>query len=469
MGGPSCGGLMEAAMDAFDCDLFVVGAGSGGVRASRMAAARGARVIVAEGGPLGGTCVNLGCIPKKLYSHAAHYHEQFAEAAGFGWELGDIRFDWARLRSRRAAEITRLNGVYAKLLEGAGVQLLRGWARLADPHTVVVKASDGTETRVTARHILLATGGRPQRPSGPGAEHAITSDELFDIDPFPRRLLVVGGGYIACEFASIFQGLGSEVTLVHRGPRLLRAFDEEIAAFADAEMRKKGLTVRLNATVAAVERRGDALAVRLSDDTTVEADAVLQATGRLPFTEGLGLEALGITLHAEGTVPVDERFATCVPSVFAIGDLVGHKALTPVALAEAMVLVDQLFGDAARSPLDYENIATAVFTHPNIATVGMSEERARRLHGEVRVFRSEFKALKHTLSDSVERTLMKVVVDAATDRVLGMHMVGADAGEVIQGFAVAVQAGLTKAQVDRTIGIHPTAAEEVVTMRDPVR
>jgi glutathione reductase (NADPH) len=256
---------------------------------------------------------------------------------------------------------------------------------------------------------------------------------------------------------------------VHRGPRILRGFDEEIAGFADLEMRKKGLTVRLNATVAEVQRRGDVQVVRLSDGHTVEVDAVLQATGRLPLTEGLGLEALGITLNAEGTVPVDARFQTAIPSVLAIGDLVGHKALTPVALAEAMVLVDHLFGDGQRPPIDYEAIATAVFTHPNIATVGMSEERARRLHGEVRVFRSEFKALKHTLSDSTERTLMKIVVDAATDRVLGMHMVGADAGEVIQGFAVAVQAGLTKAQIDRTIGIHPTGAEEFVTMREPVR
>lgn len=466
---PPCGGLTEGAMDSFDCDLFVVGAGSGGVRASRMAAARGARVIVAEGGALGGTCVNLGCIPKKLYSHAAHCHEQFEEAAGFGWQVGEVRFDWHRLRARRAAEIARLNGVYDKLLSGAGVRLVHGWARLIDPHTVVVKGGDGVEQRFTARHILLATGGRPQRPSGPGAEWAITSDDLFDIDPFPRRLLVVGGGYIACEFASIFQGLGSEVTLVHRGPRILRGFDEEIAAFADSEMRKKGLTVHLNATVAEVQRRGAVQVVRLSDDTTVEVEAVLQATGRLPLTEGLGLEALGITLNAEGTVPVDARFRTVVPSVHAIGDLVGHKALTPVALAEAMVLVDDLFGDGQRPPIDYEAIATAVFTHPNIATVGMSEERARRLHGEVRVFRSEFKALKHTLSDSTERTLMKIVVDAATDRVLGMHMVGADAGEVIQGFAVAVQAGLTKAQIDRTIGIHPTGAEEFVTMREPVR
>ncbi|KQV98056.1 glutathione-disulfide reductase [Rhizobacter sp. Root1221] len=456
-------------MDTYDCDFFVVGAGSGGVRASRMAAARGASVIVAEGGALGGTCVNLGCIPKKLYSHAAHYAELFEESVGFGWAPHEPSFDWPKLKARRAAEIARLNGVYDNLLANAGVRLVRGWARLADAHTVVVRHESGAENRFTARHILLATGGRPQAPSGAGADSAVTSDDMFDLDPFPRRLVVVGGGYIACEFASIFAGLGSEVTLVHRGPRLLRGFDDEVAAFAAAEMQKKGLTLRLNAMVTSVRRLGGAQVVQLSDGATVEADTVLQATGRAAFTEGLGLEALGITLHADGTVPVDEHFNTVVPSVHAIGDLVGHKALTPVALAEAMVLVDRLFGDGTRPPLDYDTIATAVFTHPNIGTVGKSEERARKDHGDVRIFRAEFKALKHTLSDSTERTLMKIVVDAATDRVLGMHMVGADAGEVIQGFAVAVQAGLTKAQIDRTIGIHPTVAEEFVTMREPVR
>jgi len=456
-------------MDSFDCDLFVVGAGSGGVRAGRMAAGRGARVIVAEGGALGGTCVNLGCIPKKLYSHAAHYAELFEESKGFGWSFDEPAFDWNRLKSRRATEIARLNGIYEGLLRNAGVRLVRGWASLVDAHTVEVAGADGERQRFTARHVLLATGGRPQTPSGPGAEHALTSDDMFDLDPFPRRLLVVGGGYIACEFASIFQGLGSQVTLVHRGPRLLRGFDEEVSAFASAEMQKKGLTVRLDSTVVDVQKVGAAQVVRLSDGSTVEVDAVLQATGRRAFTEGLGLEKLGITPHADGTVPVDERFRTKTPSVLAIGDLVGHKALTPVALAEGMVVVDQLFGDGTRPPLDYGAVATAVFTHPNIGTVGMSEEHARKTVGDVRIFRAEFKALRHTLSESTERTLMKVVVDAATDRVLGMHMVGADAGEVIQGFAVAVQAGLTKAQIDRTIGIHPTVAEEFVTMREPVR
>lgn len=460
----------------FDCDLLVIGAGSGGVRAGRFAAQRGARVIVVEGGALGGTCVNVGCIPKKLYSYAAHYAEAFEQSQGFGWEAVRPRFDWNVLKARRAAEIARLNGIYDGLLKSAGATLMRGWARVVDPHTVAVRpvsgGADAEVTHYTARHILLATGGQPQKVDGPGAEWALTSDDMFDLDPFPRRLVVVGGGYIACEFASIFNGLGAQVTLVHRGPRLLRGFDHEVADFVTAEMRKKGVTVHLQSTVADASRTGTVQTLRLnqsaSDGVVIEADAVLHATGRIPRTRGLGLEALGITLNANGTVPVDAHFQTVVPSVHAIGDLVGHMALTPVALGEAMVLVDRLFGDGARPPIDYAMVPTAVFTHPNIGTVGLSEEAARE-RGLVRIYRSDFKPLQHTLSGSTERTLMKVVVDDASDRVLGMHMVGADAGEVIQGFAVALQAGLTKAQLDRTIGIHPTAAEEFVTMRELAR
>ncbi|OYT99171.1 MAG: glutathione-disulfide reductase [Burkholderiales bacterium PBB1] len=460
----------------FDCDLLVIGAGSGGVRAGRFAAQRGARVIVVEGGALGGTCVNVGCIPKKLYSYAAHYAEAFEQSQGFGWEAVEPHFDWSVLKARRAAEIGRLNGIYDGLLKAAGATLVRGWARVIDPHTVAVRpvpgGADSAVQHYRARHILLATGGQPQKVDGPGAEWALTSDDMFDIDPFPRRLVVIGGGYIACEFASIFNGLGAQVTLVHRGPRLLRGFDHEVADFVTAEMRKKGVTVHLQCTVAEAQRQGDTQRLRLkqaaAEDAVIEADAVLHATGRIPRTRGLGLEAIGITLNANGTVPVDAHFQTAVPSVHAIGDLVGHMALTPVALGEAMVLVDRLFGDGTRPPIDYAMVPTAVFTHPNIGTVGLSEEAARE-RGPVRIYRSDFKPLQHTLSGSTERTLMKIVVDDASDRVLGMHMVGADAGEVVQGFAVALQAGLTKAQLDRTVGIHPTAAEEFVTMREVTR
>ena len=478
-----------------DCDLLVIGAGSGGVRAARMAAQRGARVIVVEGGALGGTCVNVGCIPKKLYSFAAHHGELIEQASGFGWDLDPPRFDWDRLKARRAAEITRLNGVYEGVLRGAGATLVRGWATLVDAHTVAVRGGDAASGsslhRYTARHILLATGGTPRPASGPGAEWALNSDDMFDLDPFPRRLVVVGGGYIACEMASIFHGLGAEVTLVHRGPRLLRGFDTEAADFLAAELRKKGLTIHLNASVVDVQRsddgvqtlriaRQDGQGASLSALTTetegdpaslhhlVDADAVLHATGRVARTDGLGLEAVGIVCRADGTVPVDDHLQTVVPSIHAVGDLVGRMALTPVALAEAMVLVDRLFGEGQRRPIDYALVPTAVFTHPQVGTVGLSEEAARA-RGAVRVYRSEFKALQHTLSGSTERTLMKLIVDDATDRVLGMHMVGSDAGEVIQGFAAAMQCGITKAQLDRTIGIHPTGAEEFVTMRDVAR
>jgi len=459
-------------MTSYDCDLFVIGAGSGGVRASRMAAQRGARVVVAEAGPLGGTCVNVGCIPKKLYSYASHYGELFEQSHGFGWKSEKPVFDWATLRQRRATEITRLNGVYEGLLSGAGVQLLRGWARLIDEHTVEVDC-EGGEQRLTAKHILLATGGEPTPATGPGAEWALDSDAMFDIDPFPKRLVVVGGGYIACEFASIFQGLGSQVTQVHRGPQLLRGFDTEVAKFVATEMRKKGLTLRLDSTIAGVDKVGDVQRVTLSDGSVVETDAVLHATGRRPRAAGMGLADLGITLNADGSVAVNDHLQTKIPSIYAIGDLIGRKALTPVALAEAMYLVDQLFGHAEgktpRHPIDYDLVPTAVFTHPNIGTVGLSEEAARAKYGRVRVYRADFKALQHTLSESTERTLMKLLVDDATDRVVGMHMVGLDAGEVIQGFAVALQGGLTKAVFDRTLGIHPTGAEEFVTMRDVLR
>ncbi len=456
----------------YDFDLFVIGAGSGGVRASRMAAQRGARVAVAEGGALRGTCVNVGCIPKKLYSYAAQYADWAEQSHGYGWVGEAPRLDWAVLKQRRAAEIQRLNGVYAGLLEGAGVRLLRGWARLVDAHTVAVQG-EGREQRLTAQHILLATGGAPVKADLPGAEWALSSDDMFDLEPFPNRLVVVGGGYIACEFASIFQGLGAQVTLVHRGPQLLRGFDPEMAAFLAAEMRKKGVRVCLDTTVAEAAREGDVQRLSLSDGQVLEADAVLHATGRRARTEGLGLEALGIAVNKDGTVPVDDRLQTRVPSVHALGDLVGRKALTPVALAEAMYLVDRLYGPPAgklvRQPIDYDLVPTAIFTHPNVGTVGLSEEAACRIHKRLRVYRAEFKALQHTLSGSDERTLVKVLVDDASDQVVGLHMVGHDAGEIVQGFAVALQGGLTKAVFDRTVGIHPTVAEEFVTLRDVLR
>ncbi|MEI7783965.1 MAG: glutathione-disulfide reductase [Betaproteobacteria bacterium] len=455
-------------MTSFDFDLFVVGGGSAGVRAARMAGQRGARVALAEAGAMGGTCVNVGCIPKKLYSYAAGYADAFEEARGYGWSAGEPTFDWERLKAQRAREISRLNGVYTQLLLKAGVQLMQGWASLVDGHTVSV---DGHP--YTARAILVATGGQPSVPQLPGAEHVVSSDAMFDLTPFPRRLLVVGGGYIACEFASIFQGMGSQVTQLYRGQQVLRGFDDEVRDFIAAQMREHGVDLRLQTDVAAITRqpRGH-LQVQLADGALIEADTVLYATGREPKVQGLGLEAVGVAQRSDGAIVVNEHYQSSVPSIYAVGDVTARLQLTPVVLAEAMVVVDHLLGPApAQAPrsLSYELIPTAVFTHPNIGTVGWTEAQARERCERVRIYRVDFKALRHTLSGSQERTLMKLVVDDASDRVVGLHMVGADAGDIVQGFAVAMKAGATKAVFDSTLGIHPTAAEEFVTLRDLAR
>ena len=464
---------------SFDFDLFVIGGGSGGVRAARMAAQRGARVALAETlgtDGLGGTCVNVGCIPKKLYSYAAHYADGFEESHGFGWEGERPTLNWDTLKANRAKEISRLNGVYSGLLTGSGVTVLNGFARLDGEHAITLATlnADGSpgHQRFTAKHVLIATGGTPFVPHFKGREHVITSNEVFDLDPFPRRFLVVGGGYIACEFASIFNGLGAQVTQLYRGEQVLRGFDSEIRHFVAGEMRKSGVDLRLNADVVDVRKAADGLHVECEGGNVVVVDAVLYATGRVPNVQGLGLETLGVAQGGQGAVIVNDRYQTNVPHVYAVGDVTDRVQLTPVALGEAMVVVDQLFGPpAGKAPRDmsYDFIPTAVFTHPNIGTVGYSEEKAREKFGAVTVYRSEFKALRHTLSGSSERTLMKLVVDNATDRVVGLHMVGAEAGEIVQGFAVAMKAGATKAVFDSTIGIHPTAAEEFVTMREPVK
>ena len=454
-------------MAMYDFDLLVIGGGSGGVRAARMAAQRGAKVALIEAQAMGGTCVNVGCIPKKLYSYAAHFAESFEASHGFGWVGPAPVLDWSALKANRAREITRLNGIYLQLLKGAGVQVIEGWATLADAHTVAVGAQ-----RLTAQNILIATGGKPSVPEIAGREHVITSNEIFDIDPFPKRLLVVGGGYIACEFASIFKGLGAQVTQLYRGAQVLRGFDEEIRGFIAAEMVKAGVDLRLNADVASIVKTAGGLLVTLQDGSTVEADAVLYATGRVPLVQDLGLEALGIAQKPDGAIGVSDNYQPSLPHIYAVGDVTARVQLTPVALGEAMVVVDHLLGAAAgKAPrsMSYDFIPTAVFTHPNIGTVGLTEAQARERFGAVRVFKSEFKALMHTLSGSSERTFMKLLVDEASDRVVGLHMVGAGAGEIVQGFAVAMKAGATKAVFDSTIGIHPTAAEEFVTMREPVK
>ena len=454
-------------MQTFDFDLFVIGGGSGGVRAARMAAQRGVRVALAEVAAMGGTCVNVGCIPKKLYSYAAHYADSFEESHGFGWVGEAPRLDWDVLKANRAREISRLNGVYSHLLKSSGVQIIEDWATLTGKHTVEVAGKS-----YSAKHILIATGGTPIVPDVPGREHAITSNDIFDLSPFPRRLLVVGGGYIACEFASIFNGLGAKVTQLYRGEQILRGFDNEVRAFIAGEMAKTGVTLHLNTDVAAIARGDDALNVRLRDGSVIVADTVLYATGREPLTGGLGLDAAGVAVNDAGAIKVDAHYQTSVSSIYAVGDVTARLQLTPVALGEAMAVVDHLFGpQAGKKPrhMSYDFIPTAVFTHPNIGTVGYTEDEACEKFGQISVFRSDFRALRHTLSGSTERTLVKLLVDDASDRVVGLHMVGPDAGEVVQGFAVAMKAGATKAIFDSTIGIHPTLAEEFVTLREPVK
>lgn len=465
-------------MNRYDFDLLVVGGGSGGVRAARMAAQRGARVGLAEAqgvSGLGGTCVNVGCIPKKLYSYAAHYHDAFEESHGYGWEGPAPTLNWDTLKANRAREISRLNGVYDQLLRGSGVTVLHGFGQLQDGYTVRLSTlnADGSPAHqaYTAERILIATGGTPFVPHFQGREHVITSNEIFDLHPFPQRLLIVGGGYIACEFASIFNGLGARVTQLYRGEQILRGFDDEVRHFAATEMVKSGVDLRVQTGVVSIQREADGLHALLEDGNRVVADAVLYATGRAPNVVGLGLDTVGVAQAENGAIAVDANYRTSVPSVYALGDVTDRVQLTPVALGEAMQLVDHLFGPAAgKAPrrMGYDLIPTAVFTTPNIGTVGDTEAEARAKYGQVRVFRSEFRALRHTLSGSSERTLMKLVVDSASDRVVGLHMVGAEAGEIVQGFAVAMKAGATKAVFDQTIGIHPTAAEEFVTMREPV-
>ena len=454
-------------MQTFDFDLFVIGGGSGGVRAARMAAQRGARVALAEVAAMGGTCVNVGCIPKKLYSYAAHYAESFQESHGFGWVGEAPVFDWDVLKTNRAREISRLNGIYNQLLVNAGVTIITGWATLVDGHNV--KVEDKT---FSAKHILISTGGTPTVPALEGRQYIVTSDQMFDLKPFPKRLLVVGGGYIACEFASIFNGLGAQVTQIHRGEKLLTGFDNDVRSFIAVEMEKTGVSLRFGSEVETITKTTAGLQVTLKGVAApVTVDAVLYATGRVPNTNGLGLEAAGVKLNSKGAIEVNSHYQSSLPSVYALGDVTARLQLTPVALGEAMVVVDHLFGAAAgKKPrsMSYEFVPTAVFTHPNIGTVGYSEEEARKVFGKVTVYRTDFKPLRHTLSGNIERTLMKLLVDDATDRVVGLHMVGPDAGEVVQGFAVAMKAGATKAIFDSTIGIHPTLAEEFVTMREPV-
>ncbi len=449
---------------SFDFDLLVIGAGSGGVRAARFAAGFGARVAIVESRYLGGTCVNVGCVPKKLLVYGAHYHEDFAQAAGFGWTLGERQFDWPTLIANKNREIERLNGIYRNLLLNSGVALLEGHGHLRDEHSVEVA---GQVYR--ARHILIATGGWPQIPDIPGKELAITSNEAFYLPALPRRVLVVGGGYIAVEFASIFQGLGAQTSLLYRGELFLRGFDQSVRLHLKEELSKKGLDLQFNSDIRRIERQADgSLLATLNDGRQLATDCVFYATGRRPMLDDLGLENVDIQLDDRGFIQVNERYETSTPSILALGDVTGGMALTPVALAEGMAVARRLFKPEEYRPVDYQNIPTAVFSLPNVATVGLTEEQARAAGHTLKIFESRFRPMKLTLTDCQERSLMKLVVDAETDRVLGCHMVGGEAGEILQGIAIAIKAGATKRIFDETIGIHPTAAEEFVTMRAPL-
>jgi glutathione reductase (NADPH) len=446
-------------MAKFDLDLFVIGAGSGGVRSSRISAGYGARVAIAEDRDVGGTCVIRGCIPKKLFAYAAHFSEDFEDAAGYGWTVGPCQFDWPALVAAKDKEIGRLNGIYKQVLSKAGVQLIESRATIIDPHTVSV----GGRT-LTAQDILVATGAKPYCPPIPGESLGITSDEAFHLAKFPKRIVIEGGGYVAVEFAGIFQGLGAHVTLVYRRSPLLRGFDTDVREHLTEELQRRGINVRLHCEVVAIEEATDGSRLaRFSDGDAIACDAVMFATGRKPNTGNLGLEEAGVQLGPNGEVVVDEYSRSNVESIFAVGDVTGRAQLTPIAIKDGAKLAATLFGSKP-SPVDHEFVPTAVFSQPPVATVGYSEEAARAIYPDVQVHRSMFRPLKHTLSGRVERTMMKLVVDGASGRVVGAHMVGADAPEIIQGVAIAVKLGATKAQFDATVGIHPTAAEEFVTM-----
>jgi glutathione reductase (NADPH) len=430
------------------------------VRASRVSASYGAKVAIAESHIFGGTCVNVGCIPKKLFSYAAHWREEFEIAQAYGWTTSEPRFDWPTLLANKDKEIARLNAVYERVLSVVGVEIIRGRATVVDPHTVEVNGR-----RYTAKHILIATGSWPVIPPIPGQEYAITSNEAFHLQALPKRALVVGGGYIALEFASIFQGLGVNTTLSYRGKRLLRGFDVELGERLADEMRHRGLTIHFGGEPASIIKHAHELEVCYTDGPHQKTDLVLFATGRKPVSANLGLEAAGVKLAPDGAIVVDRFSKTSVDSIHAIGDVTNRVNLTPVATAEAMWLARTLFRGEP-TPIDHEHVPTAVFAHPNLATVGLTEEKARERYGEVDLYKTYFRPLKLTMTAKKERVFMKLVVDRASQRVVGAHMIGPDAGEVIQGLAIAIKLGATKAQFDATLGIHPTVAEEFVTMRD---
>lgn len=449
-------------MSQYDYDFFVIGAGSGGVRASRIAASLGARVGICEEDRVGGTCVIRGCVPKKLMVYAAEFEEHFRDAHSYGWTVDHPTFDWATLIANKDKEIDRLNGIYKQILSTAGVELIEERGELIDAHTVRVG-----DRQITARYILIAVGGWPSLPEIPGKELAIRSNEAFHLPELPRRIAVYGGGYIAVEFAGIFHGLGAETTLVYRGDKLLRGFDDDVRESLTDALDKRGIRLKLETRIAALEKSDEGIRTRFDDGSTETYDQVMFATGRAPKVDGLGLDKVGVEL-AGNAVKVDEYSRTSVDNIFAVGDVTDRIALTPVALAEGQAVAHTLFGEKPAKP-DHEMVPSAVFSQPNVATVGYTEAQAKEQFGEIDVYMSSFRTLKQTLTPRTEKMMLKLIVESATQKVIGCHIVGEHAAEILQGTAIAIKMGATKQQFDQVIGIHPTAAEELVTMRTKLR
>jgi glutathione reductase (NADPH) len=447
-------------MARYDFDMLTIGAGSGGVASSRRAGSYGARVAICEELRVGGTCVLRGCVPKKLLVYGAQFADAFADAEGFGWIVPPADFDWPKLIAAKDKEIGRLSQIYINMLHNSGVEIIDGHATLVDPHTVEVAGRS-----YTAENILIATGSWPETPEIPGIEHVISSNEALDLEALPRHIVIVGGGYIAVEFAGIFNGFGSEVVELIRRPELLYGFDDNVRVALGEEMRARGVDIRGQTQVARIDKAANGLVVTTTGGDKIETDLVMYATGRRPNTKRMGLAEVGVRINEAGAVIVDEWQRSSVPNIYAIGDVTDRINLTPVAIAEGRALAETLF-NGNPTKMDHADVPSAVFTQPPIGAVGLTEERARRECGEVDVYLTRFKPMKNTLSGRAERTLMKLVVDARSDRVLGCHMLGPDAPEIIQGLAVAIKCGATKRQFDQTVGIHPSAAEEFVTMRD---
>ena len=446
---------------SFDYDLLVIGAGSGGVRAARVSAQLGAKVAVVESRDLGGTCVNVGCVPKKLFVYASEYGQHFKDAQGFGYTVdGTPRFDWVKLRDNKTNEIKRLNGIYQNLLENNNVEILYGSAQFESAHQVRIG-----DRSVSAEKILIATGSWPFKPDIAGAEHIVTSNEFFYLESLPERMIVLGGGYIAVEFAGILNGLGIETHLVYRGDKLLRGFDRGVRDFVSEQLELTGIQVHYGENIEQVEKDASGvLKAHLTSGNVLEAGTIIAATGRKPLVEPLNLDAAGVALTSKGSIAVNDQYQTNVANIYAVGDVIDRAQLTPVAIAEGMYLANHLFGETPKYSVNYDLIPTAVFCQPNIGTVGLTEDEAAAKYDRVEVYESLFRPMKNTLSGSSQRMLMKLLVDTETDKVIGCHMVGSDAGEIIQGIGVAMQAGATKSDFDNTVAIHPTAAEEFVTM-----